>query len=80
MEPIIIKHEDIKKVIQSDNSYIQVGKRKFLLIEVEEVNNDNYYEVVDAEEERHMLEALNGKNPNLSEDDIYALEISIGGK
>lgn len=40
MEPIRIEQDDIKKAIQSGHSYIQVGNRKFLLMEVEDFNND----------------------------------------
>jgi hypothetical protein len=70
MEPIRIEQDDIKKAIQSGHSYIQVGKRKFLLLEVEEVNNDNCYEVTDSDEEKQLIEALNENNPILSEEEI----------
>lgn len=70
MEPIRIEHEDIKKAIQSGHSYIQVGKRKFLLLEVEELNNNDCYVVTDPEEEEQLMTALNGNNPILSEEDI----------
>ncbi|WP_428909799.1 hypothetical protein [Niallia sp. Krafla_26] len=70
MEPIRIEHEDIKKAIQSGHSYIQVGKRKFLLLEVEEVSNSDCYEVTDPEEEKQLMAALNENNPILSEEEI----------
>ena len=55
MEPIRIEHEDIKKAIQSGHSYIQVGKRKFLLLEVEELNNNDCYMVTDPEEDIKII-------------------------
>jgi hypothetical protein len=71
MEPIRIEHEDIKKAIQSGHSYIQVGKRKFLLMEVEDVNNGECYEVTDPEEQKRLRSALNNEdNPVLSDKEI----------
>ncbi|MCJ0929742.1 hypothetical protein [Virgibacillus halodenitrificans] len=70
MRPIKIEHEDIKKVIQSDHPYIQVGTRKFLLLEVEEANSNDCYEVTDSEEQMLLMAALDDKNPVLSEDEI----------
>jgi hypothetical protein len=71
MEPIRIEHDDIKKAIQSGHSYIQVGKRKFLLMEVENVDNDDCYEVTDPEEQKQLRAALNTKdNPVLSDEEI----------
>ncbi|WP_096203120.1 hypothetical protein [Bacillus sp. FJAT-45350] len=70
MEPIRIEHEDIKKIIQSGHSYIQIGKRKFLLMEVEDISNDDCYEVTDPEEEKQLTAALNGNNPILTEEEI----------
>lgn len=70
MEPIRIEQDDIKKAIQSGHSYIQVGKRKYLLMEVEEVHNDDCYQVTDPEEEKQLLEALEGDNPILSEEEL----------
>jgi hypothetical protein len=70
MEPIRIDQDDVKKAIQSGHSYIQVGKRKYLLMEVEEVNKDDGYLVTDPEEETKLLEALEEDNPILSEEEI----------
>lgn len=70
MEPVRIEDDDIKKAIQSGHSYIQVGKRKFLLLEVEEVKNDDCYEVTDSDEEKRLMAALNENNPILSEEEI----------
>lgn len=70
MEPIRIGHDDIKKAIQTGHSYIQVGKKKFLLMEVEDVGNDDCYEVTDSEEEKQLRVALNQDNPILSDEEI----------
>jgi hypothetical protein len=70
MEPIRIEHDDIKKAIQSGHSYIQVCKRKFLLMEVEDVGNENCYEVTDPEEEKYLMAAINENNLILTEDEI----------
>lgn len=70
MKPIKIDNLAMKKVIQSDNSYIQVGERIFLLTEVENVKNTNCYEVTDPQEEKRLLQALNDANPVLSEEEI----------
>jgi hypothetical protein len=70
MEPIRIDQDDVKKAIQSGHSYIQVGKRKYLLMEVEEVSKDDRYQVTDPDEERQLLKALEEDNPILSEKEI----------
>ena len=70
MKPIKIDNLDIKKVIQSGNSYIQVGERKFLLMEVENAKETDCYEVTDPDEEKQLLKALNENNPILSEEEI----------
>mgnify|MGYP005751376777 CR=1 FL=1 len=34
MKPIKVESSYMKRVLQSDNRYIQIGERKFLLVEV----------------------------------------------
>lgn len=70
MKPIKVDHKDIKNAVKTGNSYIQVGERKFLLMEVEETNDGAVYEVTDLEEEKQLLYALDGDNPILSEEEI----------
>jgi hypothetical protein len=70
MKPLRIDQDDVKKAIQSGHSYIQVGKRKYLLMEVEEVSHDDGYQVTDPDEEKQLLKALEGDNPILSADEI----------
>jgi hypothetical protein len=73
MEPIRIDQDDVKKAIQSGHSYIQVGKRKYLLMEVEEVSNDEDYQVTGPDEEKQLLKALEEDNPILSEEEIMKM-------
>lgn len=70
MKPVKIDHEEIIKVIESGTSYIQVGDRKFLLIEVNEVKQEDIYEVTDLDEEKQLMKALNQNNPIVSEEEI----------
>lgn len=70
MKPIKVDHKDIKDAVKKGNSYIQVGERKFLLMEVEETDNGAHYEVTDEEEEEQLLHALDGDNPILSKEKI----------
>jgi hypothetical protein len=55
MKPITVDHKDIIEAICSGDNYIQVGGRKFLLFEVEQIEDANVYEVTDAEEENQLL-------------------------
>lgn len=70
MKPIKVEDEEIKKAVNSGESYFQIGNRKFLLFEVEQIREPNVYEVSDQEEERKLLEALEDENPILSEEEI----------
>jgi hypothetical protein len=70
MEPIKIENEEIKKVIGSGQAYIQIGNRKFLLFEVDQIKEPNMYEVTDPDEEDQLLTALEHENPVLSEAEI----------
>ncbi|GAE28254.1 hypothetical protein JCM9140_4468 [Halalkalibacter wakoensis JCM 9140] len=70
MKPIKIDNLDIIKIINSGNTYIQVGERKFLLLEVENAKETDCYEVTDPEEEEQLLMALNEDNPILTDKEI----------
>lgn len=70
MKPIKVDHKDIRDAVKTGNSYIQVGERKFLLMEVEEANDGADYEVTNPEEEKQLLHALDGDNPILSKEEI----------
>ena len=70
MKSIKVDNEDILKAISSELPYIEIGDRKFLLFEVDRISEKDVYEVNDYEEERLLLEALEGDNPILSEVEI----------
>ncbi|WP_430494243.1 hypothetical protein [Rossellomorea marisflavi] len=70
LEPIRINQADVKKAIQCGHSYIQVGNKKFLLMEVEEMTDDGGYHVTDPDEEKQLVKALEEDNPILSENEI----------
>jgi hypothetical protein len=70
MKPIQVESEEIKKAISSGNTYIQVGTRKFLLCEVEQIMEPDSYEVTDPEEKKLLLDALEGENPIMSDSEI----------
>lgn len=71
MKPIKIIDQVLKNAISSGDYYLEVGKRKYMLFEVEEVTESNVYHVTDQEEENEIVEALNEeKNPVLSEEEI----------
>lgn len=70
MKPIKIESEDILKAISSELPYIEIGNRRFLLFEVDQIPEKDVYEVTDYEEELLLLEALEGDNPILSETEI----------
>lgn len=73
MEPIKIEDHEVKKAIQSGHPYIQVHSKKYLLMEVEEINEDAAYIVTDSEEEKRLRAVLDKNNPILTEDEINAM-------
>lgn len=70
MKPIKVENKEIKKAVNSGESYFQIGDRKFILFEVDQINEPNVYEVSDPEEEKKIMEALESDNPILSEEEI----------
>lgn len=73
VEPIKIEDNEVKKAIQSGHPYIQVDAKKYLLMEVEEVNEYASYIVTDPDEEERLKAALDHTNPILTEDEINAM-------
>jgi len=73
MKPLKINHKGLEKEIGAGNNYIEIGNRKFLLMEVNEVYGNDSYQVTDPEEEEKLLKALKEKNPILSDDQIQEL-------
>ncbi|MDA8211684.1 MAG: hypothetical protein M0021_07405 [Clostridia bacterium] len=70
MKLVRLDNEELSNAITDGNTYIQVGNRKFMLFEVEEVSQPGYYEVTDSEEEMLLSEAMNGDNPSLSKQEV----------
>lgn len=70
MKLLKLNNEELSNAITSGDIYIQIGSRKFMLFEVEEVSQSGYYEVTDPEEEKLLLDAMNGDNPSLSKQEV----------
>lgn len=70
VEPIKIEDAEVRKAIHSGHPYIQVDTKKYLLMEVEEVDEYASYVVTDPEEEKLLRDALDKTNPILTEDEI----------
>lgn len=70
MKPIKVLDDDLLKAINSGDSYIEVGDRKFLLFEVEYFAESEPYTVTDEAEKKQLLDALHLDNPILSEAEI----------
>ncbi|MEH7225046.1 hypothetical protein V7112_14650 [Bacillus sp. JJ1566] len=73
MKPLKIEDQELKDAISSGKYYLEVGKRKFMLFEVEEVNESNVYHVTDEEDKKHLLKALNEDNPILTNEEVRRL-------
>lgn len=73
MKPIKIEDKELIKAISSGDYYLEVGKRKFMLFEVEEVTDSNVYHVTNEEEKKQLLKALNEDNPILSNEEVTRL-------
>ncbi|EEG76054.1 hypothetical protein [Dethiobacter alkaliphilus] len=74
MKPIKIDSKAILLAINSGKHYIQVDGRRFLLLEVEEIDDStltaDMYKVTDPEEEKLLLGAIKNDNPILSAKEI----------
>jgi hypothetical protein len=59
MKLIKLENEELNKAVSDGDLFVQIGNRKFVLFEVEEIGQSDYYDVTDPEEEKLLLEALN---------------------
>lgn len=73
MEPIKLDQNEIVKAVQSGNHYIQVGKKKFLLMEVDEVCESKKYIVKDPDEKKQIIRAIKKNTPKLNDEQIEKL-------
>jgi hypothetical protein len=65
-----LNNEELSNAIISGDTYIQVGSRKFMLFEVDEISLSGNYEVTDPEEETLLLDAMHADNPSLSKQEV----------
>lgn len=70
MKLLKFNNEELSNAITSGDTYIQIGNRKFMLFEVEEVSQSGLYEVTDPEEEMLLLDAMNADNPSLFKQEV----------
>ncbi|WP_456277510.1 hypothetical protein [Bacillus sp. AK128] len=73
MKPIKIVSEELKNALNDREPYIQVGERKFLLMEVQQIREPNVYEVTDSDEKALLERALQKGNRILSDEEIDKL-------
>jgi hypothetical protein len=53
--------------------YIQVGSRKFMLFEVEEIGLSDYYQIGDQEEEKLLLEDMQDDSHSFTTEEVLNL-------
>jgi hypothetical protein len=70
MKLLKLQNEELSNAINSGDTYIQIGNRKFMLFEVDEISQSGHYEVTDPEEEKLLLNAMNEDNPSLSKQEV----------
>ncbi|MFB9275726.1 hypothetical protein [Cohnella cellulosilytica] len=70
MKLLKLNNEELSNAITSGDTYIQIGSRKFMLFEIDEVSQSGNYEVTDPEEEMLLLDAMNADNPSLSKQEV----------
>jgi hypothetical protein len=69
MKVVKVDNEELSQAISAGDAYIQVGNRKFMLFEVEEVYQTEYYEA-DSVEELLLREAMDSENPSLTKKEV----------
>lgn len=70
MKLLKLNNEELTNAITNGDSYIQIGSRKFMLFEVDEISPSGNYEVTDSEEEMLLLDSMNADNPSLSKQEV----------
>jgi hypothetical protein len=65
-----LNNEELSNAITSGDTYIQIGSRKFMLFEVDEISQSGSYEVTDPDEEVLLLDAMNTDNPSLTKQEV----------
>ncbi len=70
MKLLKLNNEELSNAITSGDTYVQIGSRKFMLFEVDEISQSGNYEVTNPEEEMLLLDAMNVDNPSLSRQEV----------
>jgi len=70
LKVVKLNNEELKSAISHGPAYIEVGERKFMLFEVDQVEQVGYYDVVDPEEEELLLDAIRDNNPSLTKQEV----------
>jgi len=70
MKLLRLDNEELSIAITNGETYVQIGGRKFMLFEVDEVSQSGNYEVTDPEEERLLLDAMHPDNPSFSKEEV----------
>ena len=73
MKLIKLENDELSKVVIDGDLYIQVGSRKFMLFEVEEMGQSDYYEIADPEEEKLLLEAMQDDSHSFTTEEVLTL-------
>lgn len=70
MKLLKLNNKELSDAITTGDTYIQIGSRKFMLFEVDEISQSGNYEVTDSEEEMLLLDAMKADNPSLSKQEV----------
>jgi hypothetical protein len=73
MKLIKLENDELSKAVTDGDLYIQVGSRKFMLFEVEEIGQSEYYEISDLEEEKLLLEAMQDDSHSFTTEEVLNL-------
>ncbi len=73
MKLIKLENEELNKAVSDGDIFVQIGNRKFMLFEVEEIGQSDYYDVTDPEEEKLLLEALNDDTNSYTTQEVLKL-------
>jgi hypothetical protein len=75
MKLIKLENDELSKAVTEGDLYFQVGSRKFMLFEVEDIGQSDYCEIRDPEEEKLLLEAMQDDSESFTTEEV---EFNIG--
>lgn len=73
MKLIKLENEELSKAVLDGDMFVQIGNRKYMLFEVDEVRQSDYYDVTDPEEEKLLLEAMQDDTNSYSTQEVLNL-------